>query len=118
MASDSERDNLFRLLRPGGPTHGRTKAGYRVITRAVCQHTARKHLATIGRHLVAGVRCAATSLRHAHHEQVLMWELWSQANRATVPAAGPLRWVLTLDGMRLAGDHLPAPHHADARDAV
>jgi len=25
-----------------------------------------------------------------------------------VPAEGPLRWVLTLDGRRLAGPHLPA----------
>ena len=39
-------------------------------------------------------------------------------NRATVPSTGPLRWVLTLDGNRLAGSHLPAPHHADARDAA
>ena len=28
--------------------------------------------------------------------------------RAAVPAEGPLRWVLTLDGRRLAGPHLPA----------
>jgi hypothetical protein len=64
------------------------------------------------------VRRAATALRHAHREQTLIWELWWQANRATVPSAGPLRWVLTLDGRRLAGSHLPAPHHADARDAT
>jgi hypothetical protein len=84
----------------------------------VSQHTTRTPPATIGRHLVAGVHRAATSLRHVHREQTLMWELWWQANRATVPSAGPLRWVLTLDGNRLAGSHLPAPHHADARDAA
>jgi len=31
-----------------------------------------------------------------------MRERWRQANRATVPSAGPLRRVLTLDGHRLA----------------
>ena len=61
---------------------------------------------------------AAASLWHVHREQTLMWELWWQASRATVPSTGPLRWVLTLDGHRLAGNHLPAPHHAHAKDAA
>ena len=47
-----------------------------------------------------------------------MWELWWQASRESAPSTGPLRWVLTLDGHRLAGSHLPAPHHAHARDAA
>jgi hypothetical protein len=84
----------------------------------VSQHTTRTPPATIGATLRQAVHRAAAGLRHIHREQTLMWELWWQANRATVPSTGPLRWVLTLDGHRLAGSHLPAPHHADARDAA
>ncbi len=84
----------------------------------VSQRTSRTPPATIGATLWPAVRSAAAALRHLHREQTLIWELWWQANRATVPSAGPLRWVLTLDGHRLAGSHLPAPHHADARDAA
>jgi hypothetical protein len=40
-------------------------------------------------------------------EQGRMWDAWWQANRATVPESGPLSWVLTLDGHRLSGSHLP-----------
>ena len=54
------------------------------------------------------VRHAAVALRRIHREQALMWELWWRANRASAPTTGPLRWVLTLDGRRLAGPHLPA----------
>ena len=52
---------------------------------------------------------AATLLLAVHGEQARMWEIWWQANRATVPESesGSLAWVLTLDGYRLAGDHLP-----------
>jgi len=38
------------------------------------------------------VRRAAGALRHIHREQALMWELWWQANRASAPSTGPLRW--------------------------
>lgn len=38
-----------------------------------------------------------------------MWELWWQANRATVSSDGPLAWVLALDGHRLAGSYLTDP---------
>jgi hypothetical protein len=40
-------------------------------------------------------RRAARALRAAHDEQVRMWEAWLQENRAAVPEAGPLSWVLT-----------------------
>lgn len=80
------------------------------------QHTSCVPAATIGAALWRVARRAAVALRHVHREQILMWELWWQANRATVPSAGPLRWVLTLDGHRLAGSYLPAPH-PDAGDA-
>ena len=55
------------------------------------------------------VRRAWAALLHAHREQTLMWELRWQANRVTVPETDPLTWVVTLDGHRLAGRHLPAP---------
>ena len=51
---------------------------------------------------------AVQALGRLHGEQVQAWEVWAQANRATVPAEGPLRWVPTLDGRRLAGRHLAA----------
>ena len=59
-------------------------------------------------HLLRAVCRAARALGRLHAEQVQAWEVWAQANRATVPAEGPLRWVPTLDGRRLAGRHLPA----------
>ena len=49
---------------------------------------------------------AARALARIHTEHVHAWEVWAQANRAAVPAKGPLTWVLTLDGYRLAGSHL------------
>jgi hypothetical protein len=59
-------------------------------------------------HLWRAVRRAARALGHLHADQAYAWEVWAQAGRASVPAEGPLRWVLTLDGRRLAGRHLPA----------
>lgn len=38
-----------------------------------------------------------------------MWELSWLAGRATAPETGPLTWVMTLDGHRLAGNRLPVP---------
>jgi hypothetical protein len=89
-----------------------------VITMTVSQHTPRTPPATIGATLRRGRAPRRGVLLHVHREQTLMWELWWQASRATVPSTGPLRWVLTLDGDRLAGNHLPAPHHAHAKDAA
>ena len=89
-----------------------------VITMTVSQHTTCTPPATIGATLRRAVRHAAAALCHVHREQTLIWELWWHAKPATAPSIGPLRWVLTLDGHRLADSHLPAPHHADARDAA
>jgi hypothetical protein len=55
------------------------------------------------------VRAVASALRTLHREQTIMWELWWQANRATVPSEGPLIWVLALDGHRLAGRYVTVP---------
>jgi len=45
----------------------------------------------------------------AHHEQVYAWEcILLTSGAAPLTAAGPLRWVPSLGGCRLAGSHLPA----------
>jgi hypothetical protein len=50
----------------------------------------------------------------AHDEQVRMWEcILLTSGAAPLSAAGPLRWVRSLDGDRLAGSHLPAPDPAE-----
>jgi hypothetical protein len=50
----------------------------------------------------------------AHHEQVSMWECVPQTSGATpLTAAGPLRWIRSLDSYRLAGSHLPAQDPAE-----
>ena len=59
-------------------------------------------------HLWRAVCRALRALGRLHADQVHAWEVWAQANRAAAPAEGPLRWVLTLDGRRLAGRHLTA----------
>jgi hypothetical protein len=53
------------------------------------------------------VRRVGSAMVHMHDEQLSAWEAWCQANRAAVPEEGPLTWVRTLDGYRLAGRHLP-----------
>jgi len=58
-------------------------------------------------HLWRAVCRALRALGRLHADQVHAWEVWAQANRAAAPAEGPLRWVPTLDGRRLAGRHLP-----------
>jgi hypothetical protein len=53
------------------------------------------------------VRRTFDALGRVHYEQAHMWDVWVQANRAAVSQAGPLTWVLTLDGYRLGGSYLP-----------
>jgi hypothetical protein len=49
------------------------------------------------------------AVQMAHHEQVRMWEcVLLTSGAAPLTAAGPLRWVPSLDGYRLIGSHLPA----------
>ena len=59
-------------------------------------------------HLWRAAYRAIRALGRLHADQVHAWEVWARANRAAVPAEDPLRWVLTLDGRRLAGSHVPA----------
>jgi hypothetical protein len=89
-----------------------------MITMTASQHTPTHAFGHDRRHLAAGraPRRGGALARPPRADP--LWELWWQASRDTVPSTGPLRWVLTLDGHRLAGSHLPAPHHAHARDAA
>jgi hypothetical protein len=63
----------------------------------------------VGRRLWLAVRMVIRAVTMAHHEQVSMWECVLLTSGAPpLTAAGPLRWVPSLGGDRLAGSHLPA----------
>ena len=75
---------------------------------------ARELMAWAGRRLWLAVRTVIRTVRLAHHEQVSMWECVLQTSgTAPLIGAGPLRWVRSLDGYRLAGSHLPAQDPAE-----
>jgi hypothetical protein len=64
---------------------------------------------TIAQQLIPAARTVTRAIRMAHHEQVYAWEcLLLTSGAAPLTAAGPLRWVPSLDGDRLIGSHLPA----------
>jgi hypothetical protein len=66
-------------------------------------------MAWAGRQLWLAVRMVIRAVRMAHDEQVRMWEcVLLTSGAAPLTAAGPLRWVASLGGYRLAGSHLPA----------
>jgi hypothetical protein len=66
-------------------------------------------MAWAGRRLWPAVWMMIRAVKMAHDEQVRMWECILQTSGAApLTAAGPLRWVPSLDGYRLAGSHLPA----------
>jgi hypothetical protein len=70
---------------------------------------ARDMMAWAGRHLWLAVLTVIRAVKMAHHEQVSMWEcVLLTSGAAPLTAAGPLRWVPSLSGYRLAGSHLPA----------
>ena len=70
---------------------------------------ARDIMTWAGRRLWAAVRAVIGAARLAHDEQVRMWEcVLLTSGAAPLTAAGPLRWVSSLSGYRLAGSHLPA----------
>ena len=71
-------------------------------------------LAWAGRCLWLAARTVIRAVTMAHHEQVRMWEcILLTSGAAPLTAAGPLRWVRSLDGDRLAGSHLPAQDRAE-----
>jgi hypothetical protein len=70
-------------------------------------------MARAGRRLRLAVRAVIRAVTMAHDEQV-MWEcILLTSGAAPLTAAGPLRWVRSLDGYRLAGRHLPAQDPAE-----
>jgi len=76
---------------------------------------ARNLMAWAGRRLWLAVRTVICAVRLAHHEQVYMWEsILLTSGTAPLTAAGPLRWVRSLDGYRLIGSHLPAQDTSEA----
>ena len=71
-------------------------------------------MARAGRRLWLAVRAVIRAVTMAHDEQVRMWEcILLTSGAAPLTAAGPLRWVRSLDGYRLAGSHLPAQDPAE-----
>ncbi len=75
---------------------------------------ARDMMARVGRRLWSAVRTVIRAVQMAHHEQVRMWVCVLQTSGvASLTAAGPLRWVRSLDGYRLEGSHVPAQDAAE-----
>ena len=71
-------------------------------------------LAWAGRCLSLAVRTVFLAVAMAHNEQVRMWEsVLETSGVAPLTAAGPLRWVRSLDGYRLVGSHVPAQDPAE-----
>ncbi len=74
----------------------------------------RDMIAWAGRRLWLAVRTVIRAVQMAHHEQVRMWECILQTSGAApLTAAGPLRWVRSLDGYRLEGSQVPAQDPAE-----
>ena len=95
--------------RDPGPGPGRGAGAGRAFRK-----DARGMIAWAGRRLWPTVRTVIGAVKMAHHEQVRMWEcVLLTSGAAPLSAAGPLRWVPSLDGYRLAGSHLPAPDPAE-----
>ena len=95
-------------LCPGPPDPGIAWATGTRTGRAV-RDGAREVMAWAGRRLWLAIRMVIRAVRLAHDEQVRMWEcVLLTSGVAPLTAAGPLRWVPSVDGYRLAGSHLPA----------
>ena len=70
---------------------------------------ARDTMAWAGRCLWLVVRTIIRAVAMAHDEQVRMWEsILETSGAAPLTAAGPLRWVRSVDGYRLEGSQVPA----------
>ena len=100
-------------LSPGLRDPGMVRATGARADRAV-RNGARAMLAWAGRCLWLAVRTVIRVVTMAHHEQVRMWEcILETSGTAPLTAAGPLRWVRSLDGYRLDGSHLPTQDPAE-----
>ena len=86
---------------PGGPGHGRPHG--RAVRNGARDMMARASM------LWPAVRMVIRAVRLAHDEQVRMWEcVLETSGAAPLSAAGPLRWVRSVEGYRLVGSHVPA----------
>ena len=95
-------------LPPGPPDPGIVRATSARANRAA-RNGDRGLLAWAGRRLWLAARIVIRAVQMAHHEQVSAWEcVLLTSGAAPLTPAGPLRWVRSLDGYRLAGSHLPA----------
>ena len=102
-----------RALSPDPPDPDIVRATGARADRAI-QKDARDMMAWAGRRLRLAVRTVIRAVRMAHHEQVYAWEcVLLTSGAAPLTAAGPLRWVPSLGGDRLAGSHLPAQDPAE-----
>jgi len=100
-------------LSPGPLDPGIVRARGARADRAV-RNGARGMLSWADRCLWLAVRMVIRAVQMAHHEQVSAWEcVLLTSGAAPLSAAGPLRWVRSLDGYRLAGSHLPAQDPAE-----
>ena len=119
--------NRFRIGRPaarsrrpwpGALSPGPSDPGIVWATGACADHAvgkgARGMLAWAGRRLWLAARTVIRAAGMAHHEQMCAWEcILLTGGVAPLTAAGPLRWVRSLDGYRLAGRHLPVQDPAE-----
>ena len=77
---------------------------------------ARGMMAWAGRRLWPAVGTVIRAVTMAHDQQVSIWEcVLLTSGAAPLSAAGPLRWVRSLDGHRLIGSHLPAQDPNETR---
>ena len=108
-----QRTPVAWALSPDPSDLGIVRATGARADRAV-RYGARDMMACTGRCLWLAVRAVIRAGQMAHHEQVSMWECVPQTSGATpLTAAGPLRWIRSLDSYRLAGSHLPAQDPAE-----
>jgi hypothetical protein len=76
--------------------------------------SARDMMAWAGRRLWLAAWMVIRAVSMAHDEQVRMWEcVLLTSGAAPLSAAGPLRWVRSLEGYRLVGSHVPAQDPAE-----
>ena len=95
-------------LAPGPPDPDIVRAVGARADRAL-RTAARDKMAWAGRCLWLVVRTVIRAVQMAHHEQVRMWEcILLTSGAAPLTAAGPLRWVRSVDGYRLEGSQVPA----------
>jgi hypothetical protein len=107
-AEGPERTPVARAFSPDPRDPDIARA--QTLARAARSRRPRDVMARAGRCLWLAVRTVIRAVTMAHHEQVRMWEcLLLTSGAAPLTAAGPLRWVPSLGGHRLAGSHLPAP---------